>query len=141
MAGAPRLPRTGTVNSEFQNADCVQSASRQGVQSGISSGTMEPVVDIEELRKEYTLAGLYRKDLSPDPFEQFRLWFEKSVRTAGDREPNAMTLATASRAGVPSARIVLLKGFDARGLIFFTNYKSRKAQQLAENPSAAVSFH
>jgi pyridoxamine 5'-phosphate oxidase len=141
MAGAPRLPRTGTVNSEFQNADCVQSASRQGVQSGISSGTMEPVVDIEQLRKEYTLAGLYRRDLSPDPFAQFRLWFEESVRTAGDREPNAMTLATASRAGVPSARVVLLKGFDRRGVTFFTNYGSRKALQLAENPYAALNFH
>ncbi len=65
----------------------------------------------------------------------------ESVRTAGDREPNAMTLATASRAGVPSARVVLLKSFDARGVMFFTNYESRKAQQLAENPHAALSFH
>ena len=77
----------------------------------------------------------------PDPFEQFRLWFEESVRTAGDREPNAMTLATASRAGVPSARVVLLKSFDERGVMFFTNYESRKAQQLAENPHAALNFH
>jgi pyridoxamine 5'-phosphate oxidase len=102
---------------------------------------MEPAVDVGELRKEYTLSGLYRKDLSPDPFEQFRLWFEESVRTAGDREPNAMTLATASRAGAPSARVVLLKSFDARGLRFFTSYESRKAQQLAENPRAALNFH
>jgi pyridoxamine 5'-phosphate oxidase len=102
---------------------------------------MEPAVDVGELRKEYTLSGLYRKALSADPFEQFRLWFEESVRTAGDREPNAMTLATASRAGAPSARVVLLKSFDARGLMFFTNYESRKAQQLAENPCAALNFH
>ena len=102
---------------------------------------MEPAVNVGELRKEYTLSGLYRKDLSSDPFQQFRLWFEESVRTAGDREPNAMTLATASRAGIPSARVVLLKGFDARGVMFFTNYESRKAQQLAENPHAALSFH
>jgi pyridoxamine 5'-phosphate oxidase len=79
--------------------------------------------------------------LSPDPFEQFRLWFEESVQTAGDREPNVMTLATASRTGAPSARVVLLKGFDAQGMKFFTNYESRKAQQLAENPSAALNFH
>jgi pyridoxamine 5'-phosphate oxidase len=98
-------------------------------------------VDVGELRKEYTLQGLYRKDLCLDPFAQFKLWFEESVRTAGDREPNAMTLATSSLEGAPSARVVLLKGFDERGLIFFTNYKSRKAQQLAENPRAAVSFH
>jgi len=102
---------------------------------------MEPAVDVGQLRKEYTLFGLYRKDLCRDPNEQFRLWFEESVRTAGDREPNAMTLATASRTGVPSVRVVLLKHFDARGLMFFTNYESRKAQQLAENPCAALNFH
>jgi pyridoxamine 5'-phosphate oxidase len=102
---------------------------------------MEAAVNVGELRKEYTLSGLHRSDLSPDPFEQFRLWFEESVRTAGDREPNAMTLATASQAGAPSARVVLLKSFDARGLKFFTNYESRKAQQLAENPLAALNFH
>jgi pyridoxamine 5'-phosphate oxidase len=112
-------------------------AARQGLQFGISSGTM----DAGELRKEYTLSGLYRKDLSPDPFEQFKLWFAESIRTAGDREPNAMTLATASRSGVPSARVVLLKSFDERGVMFFTNYESRKAQQLAENPHAALNFH
>jgi len=102
---------------------------------------MEPAVDVGELRKEYTLSGLRRKDLSPDPVEQFRLWFEASVQTAGDRESNAMTLATASRAGAPSARVVLLKSFSARGVMFFTNYESRKARQLAENPRAALNFH
>jgi pyridoxamine 5'-phosphate oxidase len=102
---------------------------------------MEPAVDVAELRKEYTLSGLRRKDLCPDPFDQFRLWFEESVRTAGDREPNAMTLATASRDGIPSVRVVLLKSFSARGAMFFTNYESRKAQQLAENPRAALNFH
>ena len=102
---------------------------------------MQSSVDVSELRKEYTLRGLYRKDLRPDPLEQFGLWFEESVRTAGDREPNAMTLATASREGAPSARVVLLKGFDEQGLIFFTNYVSRKALHLAENPLAALSFH
>ena len=102
---------------------------------------MQAAVDAGKLRKEYTLSGLYRKDLSPDPFEQFKLWFAESIQTAGDREPNAMTLATASRAGVPSVRVVLLKSFDERGVIFFTNYESRKAQQLAENPHAALNFH
>ena len=116
-------------------------AARQGLQFGISSETMQAAVDAGELRKEYTLSGLYRRDLSSDPFEQFKLWFAESIRTAGDREPNAMTLATASRAGVPSARVVLLKSFDERGVMFFTNYESRKAQQLAENPHAALNFH
>ncbi len=102
---------------------------------------MEPAVDVDKLRKEYTLSGLYRKDLSEDPFEQFRIWFDESLRTAGDREPNAMSLATASRFGLPSVRVVLLKGFDSHGVVFFTNYESRKAQQIAENPNAALSFH
>jgi pyridoxamine 5'-phosphate oxidase len=102
---------------------------------------METAVDAAELRKEYTLSGLHRKDLSPDPFEQFRLWFEESVQTAGDREPNAMTLATATSGGAPSARVVLLKSFSAQGVMFFTNYESRKAQQLTENPRAALNFH
>jgi pyridoxamine 5'-phosphate oxidase len=102
---------------------------------------MELSAGVAGLRKEYTLRGLYRKELNPDPFKQFKQWFEESVRTAGDREPNAMTLATASKMGAPSARIVLLKGFDERGLIFFTNYESRKARDLAENPRAALNFH
>jgi pyridoxamine 5'-phosphate oxidase len=116
-------------------------APRQGFESGISSQTMETAVDVAELRKEYTLSGLHRTGLSSDPFEQFKLWFEESIQTAGDREPNAMILATASAAGVPSARVVLLKSFSGRGVMFFTNYESRKAQQLAENPRAALNFH
>ena len=101
---------------------------------------MEPV-DIALLRKEYTLHGLHRKDLVQDPIEQFKRWFEESVRSAGDREPNAMTLATAKRDGRPSARVVLLKGFDQHGFVFFTNYDSRKGQDLAQNPRAALNFH
>jgi pyridoxamine 5'-phosphate oxidase len=102
---------------------------------------MELTADVARLRKEYTLRGLHRTELNPDPFLQFKRWFDESVRTAGDREPNAMTLATASRQGVPSARVVLLKGFSERGLTFFTNYESRKAHDLAENPRAALNFH
>ncbi|HWY92743.1 MAG TPA: pyridoxamine 5'-phosphate oxidase [Chthoniobacterales bacterium] len=102
---------------------------------------MELTADVAGLRKEYTLRGLHRNELDPDPFLQFGRWFDESVRTAGDREPNAMTLATASKQGTPSARIVLLKGFSERGLIFFTSYESRKARDLAENPRAALNFH
>ena len=102
---------------------------------------MDPELDIARLRKEYTLQGLHRKDLVPDPIQQFRKWFEESVRLAGDREPNAMTLATADPQGRPAARIVLLKGFDERGFVFFTNYESRKGRDLAENPRAALNFH
>jgi pyridoxamine 5'-phosphate oxidase len=114
---------------------------RQQYESVISSRTMGKAVDAAELRKEYTLFGLHRTDLSPDPFEQFGRWFEESVQAAGDREPNAMILATAGGGGAPSARVVLLKGFSGRGVTFFTNYESRKAQQLAENPQAALNFH
>ena len=102
---------------------------------------MDDKLDIARLRKEYALLGLHREDLLPDPLQQFKVWFEESVRLAGDREPNAMTLATADREGHPAARVVLLKGFDERGFVFFTNYNSRKGQQLAQNPRAALNFH
>jgi pyridoxamine 5'-phosphate oxidase len=98
-------------------------------------------IDVARMRKEYTLRGLHRSDLLSDPFEQFGRWFEESVQSAGDREPNAMTLATATADGQPSARVVLLKGFDRQGFVFFTNYESRKGAQLGENPRAALNFH
>jgi pyridoxamine 5'-phosphate oxidase len=102
---------------------------------------MEENIDVARLRKEYTLRGLHRSELVSDPFEQFSRWFQESVQTAGDREPNAMILATATRDGHPSARVVLLKGFDQRGFVFFTNYESRKGEHLAQNPRAALNFH
>jgi pyridoxamine 5'-phosphate oxidase len=102
---------------------------------------MGEILDVASLRREYTLNGLYRKDLQESPFDQFHLWFAESVRAAGNREPNAMTLATASKKGIPSVRVVLLKGIDGRGFAFFTNYESRKARDLAENPNAALNFN
>jgi pyridoxamine 5'-phosphate oxidase len=83
--------------------------------------------------------GLYQTDLEPDPIRQFARWFEKVLETKLP-EPNAMTLATASKEGVPSARVVLLKEFDQRGFVFFTNYESRKGRELDENPHAALVF-
>jgi pyridoxamine 5'-phosphate oxidase len=74
-----------------------------------------------------------------DPIQQFQEWFDAAIH-AGLKEPNAMTLATSTRNGHPSARIVLLKGFDQRGFVFFTNYESRKGRELAQNPHAALVF-
>lgn len=94
---------------------------------------------LADLRKDYSLAGLHEKDLARDPFRQFEKWFSEA-EAAKILEPNAMTLATCTRDGRPSARVVLLKGVDARGFLFFTNYESRKGRELAENPRAALVF-
>jgi pyridoxamine 5'-phosphate oxidase len=94
---------------------------------------------IADLRREYSTRGLRREDLQPNPFAQFRLWF-KEAQAAELLEPNAMTFATAGTDGHVSARTVLLKAFDERGFVFFTNYGSAKARQLAENPNAALLF-
>jgi pyridoxamine 5'-phosphate oxidase len=94
-------------------------------------------MSLADLRKEYMLHGLSESDLSADPFEQFRLWFEAAMQ-AGVLEANAMTLATATPDGQPSARMVLLKGYGPEGFTFFTNYESRKGRELAANPRAAL---
>jgi pyridoxamine 5'-phosphate oxidase len=118
---------------------------------------------LAEIPREYNLASLRRADLDPDPFSQFKKWFDqatgarpggrarkffiglyKSLMLLTGAEPadvNAATLATADKSGRPSARVVLLKGIDERGFIFFTNYESRKARELSENPHAAMVFY
>jgi pyridoxamine 5'-phosphate oxidase len=96
-------------------------------------------MNLDDLRREYTQRGLREEDLAPDPFRQFGAWFD-AVAQADIREPNAMTLATATPDGRPSARMVLLKGVDPRGFAFFTNYESRKGAELAANPQAALVF-
>ncbi len=125
--------------------------------------TLITLMSIADLRREYNLTGLRRSDLKPDPMAQFTLWFEQAAGArAGGRlrkffvnvyksvlmllgqappDVNAMTLATADHEGRPSARVVLLKGVDERGFIFFTNYDSRKGQELTENPQAALVFY
>ena len=85
-------------------------------------------------------SGLGEASLDPNPFQQFSRWFQQALDAALP-EPNAMTLATATREGKASARIVLLKSFDERGFVFYTNYESRKGRELAENPYAALVFH
>lgn len=94
-------------------------------------------MSIGDLRHEYSRNGLSESELHADPIEQFRHWFEEAV-AAGIYEPNAMTLATATPDGRPSARMVLLKGFDSRGFTFYTNYESRKGGELLQNPWAAL---
>jgi len=96
--------------------------------------------NVAELRKEYTRAGLSESDVAPDPVEQFRRWFDEAL-AADLHEPNAMIVATATPEGRPSARVVLLKGFDERGFVFYTNYEGRKGRELGENPSAALLFY
>lgn len=93
----------------------------------------------DQLPKEYPSRRLDEKEISPDPVAQFGRWFEEALR-AGLKEPNAMTLATATKDGRPSARMVLLKHYDKEGFVFFTNYESRKGKELAENPVAALVF-
>jgi len=94
---------------------------------------------IADIRKNYAQRNLLEKDAAGDPIQQFLKWWEEAVASEID-EVNAMTLATASSDGVPSARIVLLKGADKNGFTFFTNYSSFKGQQLAENPKACLVF-
>ena len=96
-------------------------------------------LDVAALRRDYALSALTESDVDPDPIRQFDRWFADAV-SAQVPEPNAMTLATASRDGVPAGRIVLLKGVDARGFVFYTDYRSRKAAELTENPLAALTF-
>jgi pyridoxamine 5'-phosphate oxidase len=91
------------------------------------------------LRHDYASAGLDESELAADPVEQFRRWFAEGL-AAGLAEPNAMVLATADRTGRPSVRTVLLKDYDERGFVFYTNYRSAKAADLADNPRAAGLF-
>lgn len=119
-------------------------------------------MSLADLRREYTIGGLHRKDLKADPIAQFNTWFAQASGETHDSrgrkigialyklwhallghpplDVNAMTLATMGADGIPSSRTVLLKGVDARGFIFFTNYDSRKGHELAGNPNAALTF-
>lgn len=94
---------------------------------------------VADIRKEYVLQSLNEQDTAAHPITQFDTWFKEALHASID-EVNAMTLATASAEGVPSARIVLLKGFDENGFVFFTNYNSYKGKDLLENPRACLVF-
>lgn len=96
-------------------------------------------MDIHALREDYKQGELRRKDLHDDPFKQFEKWFQQACN-AELLEPNAMTLSTVSEQGQPFMRTVLLKYFDNNGFVFFTNYESRKAQQIGANPNVSILF-
>jgi pyridoxamine 5'-phosphate oxidase len=95
---------------------------------------------IADLRKDYKLAALGKRDLAADPFTQFRKWLDEAIK-ADLPEPTAMNLATVGENARPSARIVLLKDVDETGFVFFTNYQSRKGRELGESKWAALTFH
>jgi pyridoxamine 5'-phosphate oxidase len=96
--------------------------------------------DLAQMRKSYEQAELDESHVLPDPMAQFHHWFDEAVK-AKALEPNAMTVATVGADGRPSTRIILLKGADERGLVWFTNYQSRKGLELAHNPVAALQFY
>lgn len=96
--------------------------------------------EIADLRKNYTLQSLDISDVLADPLRQFKRWFDEAL-SSNLPEPNAMVLATADSTGQPSARVVLLKGLDERGFVFYTNYGSRKGQHLSGNPKASLCFN
>ena len=95
--------------------------------------------EIAEIRKDYKLRSLSKTNVHADPIKQFGIWWIEALNSAID-EVNAMTLATASADGIPSARIVLLKGYDEKGFVFYTNYNSFKSKQMEENPRACLVF-
>jgi pyridoxamine-phosphate oxidase len=95
--------------------------------------------DIQNIRSEYLAASLSEKDANQDPIKQFEKWFNEALK-AELQEPTAMTLATATHDGRPSSRIVLMKGFDSNGFVFYTNYLSRKGKEIARNPLGALLF-
>ena len=99
-------------------------------------------VNTNKLRREYSVHNghLLEQNVSPDPFKQFEKWFSDAIAAKLDL-PDAMTLATATSDGIPSARMVVLRGFDAKGFCFYTDYESQKGRELAENPNAAVVFY
>ncbi len=102
------------------------------------TGAMHP--DVAPLRKSYELGELEESDAAPDPLRQFESWLQQAI-DARLPEPNAMTLATVGADGRPSTRVVLIKGVDAQGIVWYTNYESRKGIELAGHPFAALQFH
>ena len=100
---------------------------------------MQISTDLATIRKDYRLQSLSEEDVDTNPIKQFEKWFQQAL-ASGIEEPNAMTLATSTTDGKPSARIVLLKGIKDNGFVFFTNYESKKGKQIHDNPFAGIVF-
>jgi pyridoxamine 5'-phosphate oxidase len=100
---------------------------------------MLPIIDLAGIRKEYRLQSLIENNVDPDPIKQFEKWWLQAIES-NIEEANAMTLATCTVDGKPSARIVLLKGITENGFIFFTNYHSKKGRQISDNPFVSLVF-
>jgi len=98
------------------------------------------MVNLNDMRKQYNITELNRDDLLESPTDMFRTWFEKN-ENLDSNETNAMTLATASKKGEPTSRIVLLKDYDEKGFVFYTNYDSEKGNQIEQNPYGSLTFH
>lgn len=113
---------------------------KDGVSRGMSSSSKAEQVSLASLQYEHPNLALNEADVSADPFEQFARWMGEALAQGGS-EANAMTVATATPDGIPSARTVLLKGFNERGFVFYTNYESQKGRELAANPHVALLFH
>ena len=144
-AGAPNVTDAGTSDPSASGADAPNSVSPEPTRDDrdptLGGRPQAPPVDpeIADLRRSYTRAALDEGDVDPDPAVQFRRWFREALE-AKAVEPNAMTLATVAPDGTPDARVVLLKGADARGFVFYTDYRGRKAQELEGEPRAALVF-
>ena len=95
---------------------------------------------LENIRRQYIKEKLSSKNVNEDPFKQFEKWFSESLKFEFV-DPSAMTLATTTKEGKPSARVLLLKGFDSRGFVFYTNYKSRKGKEIEQNPFGCLLFY
>ena len=127
------------VSPERPAVELVSWEDRQGPPAGFDFAEGDLVMPAIGSRIDYEQASLSESEVAADPFAQFRTWYDQAV-ALGLAEPNAMTVATATREGRPSARVVLMRGFDDRGFTFFTNYESRKGAELGANPFASCVF-
>ncbi len=123
----------------FSPAGEIRSRKSSPILAGPAPGVYRSSMDLADFRKEYSDRGLKREELEADPVAQFSTWFSQAT-TCGVYEPNAMTLATVDESGTPYQRTVLLKYYDEDGFLFFTNYESRKAKQIAQNPKVSLLF-